>query len=144
MVAVRHHPRSGGARVPMELAHRDRRGSVCVERRALRRDVRAPPLHGSERWTLLSHEAGTMSGLDRATWRSSRKPMAPSLAFAMLLVLTALIPAHGRAGDGDAERGAKVFGVCAPCHSLRPDLNMTGPSLAGVWGRKAGGLAGFD
>jgi cytochrome c len=46
--------------------------------------------------------------------------------------------------EGDAERGAKAFGVCAACHSLRPGLNMTGPSLVGVWERKAGSLADFD
>jgi len=45
---------------------------------------------------------------------------------------------------GDAERGAKQFAACAACHSLEPDRNMTGPSLAGIWGRKAGGLASFD
>jgi cytochrome c len=44
----------------------------------------------------------------------------------------------------DPARGAKAFQVCTACHSLRPGVNMTGPSLAGVWGRKAGTLAGFD
>lgn len=46
--------------------------------------------------------------------------------------------------SGDANRGAAVFRDCAVCHSLVPDRNMTGPSLAGVWGRKAGNLASFD
>jgi cytochrome c len=32
----------------------------------------------------------------------------------------------------------------AACHSLRPDQNMTGPSLAGLWNRKAGTLASFS
>jgi len=67
-----------------------------------------------------------------------------TLAATLLLGAAALIPAHALAGDGDAERGAKAFGVCAACHSLRPGLDMTGPSLAGIWGRKAGSLAGFD
>jgi cytochrome c len=40
--------------------------------------------------------------------------------------------------------GRKLYRACAPCHSLRPDVNMTGPSLAGVWGRKAGGLSSFE
>lgn len=51
-----------------------------------------------------------------------------------------LLPADA-AGDPDA--GAKAFEVCAACHSLRPGVNMTGPSLAGIWGRKAGSLPGF-
>jgi cytochrome c len=45
---------------------------------------------------------------------------------------------------GDAQRGANDFRLCAPCHSLQPDRNMTGPSLAGVWDRKAGGLKSFE
>ena len=45
---------------------------------------------------------------------------------------------------GDAERGAALFRGCAACHSLHPDRNMTGPSLAGFWGRKAGSLKSFE
>ena len=45
---------------------------------------------------------------------------------------------------GDPEHGGSVFQACMACHSLAPDRNMTGPSLAGVWGRKAGDLKSFD
>jgi cytochrome c len=48
------------------------------------------------------------------------------------------------AAEANAARGQRVFGACAACHSLQPDVNMTGPSLAGLWGRKAGSLASFD
>ena len=41
-------------------------------------------------------------------------------------------------------QGQRVFGACAACHSLQPDRNMTGPSLANLWGRKAGGLTSFS
>ena len=44
---------------------------------------------------------------------------------------------------GDPILGAKVFGACLSCHSAEPGQNMTGPSLAGVWGRKAGSLESF-
>jgi cytochrome c len=44
----------------------------------------------------------------------------------------------------DLARGQKDFRVCAPCHSLEPDHNMTGPSLANLWGRKAGSLPSFE
>lgn len=44
---------------------------------------------------------------------------------------------------GDRERGARAFGACAACHSLEPGRNLTGPSLAGLFGRKAGGLESF-
>src|SRR6516165_9332546 len=44
----------------------------------------------------------------------------------------------------DASRGERDFRACAPCHSLEPDRNMTGPSLANLWNRKAGSLPSFD
>lgn len=62
---------------------------------------------------------------------------------ALVAGLAFLASGHALA-DGDAQRGAKAFRVCAACHSLRPGLNMTGPSLAGVWGRQAGKLPTFD
>ncbi|MGH7485142.1 MAG: c-type cytochrome, partial [bacterium] len=48
------------------------------------------------------------------------------------------------AADGDPAQGQRVFGVCATCHSLQPDQNMTGPSLADLWNRKAGSLSSFS
>lgn len=45
---------------------------------------------------------------------------------------------------GDAARGGRDFSACASCHSLQPDQNMTGPSLANLWDRKAGSLPSFD
>lgn len=45
--------------------------------------------------------------------------------------------------DGDAKRGARVFQQCTACHSLERGRHMTGPSLAGVWGRGAGTAEGF-
>lgn len=47
------------------------------------------------------------------------------------------------AGAADAKRGAQLFQSCAACHSLETDRNLTGPSLANLWGRKAGSLASF-
>ena len=45
------------------------------------------------------------------------------------------------AGDGlaaDAAKGKKVFGKCKACHSLKAGKRKIGPSLHGVFGRKAG------
>ncbi len=61
---------------------------------------------------------------------------------AALATIALLSPAL--AEQGDASRGQQYFRACAPCHSLEPDRNMTGPSLAGLWGRKAGGLPSFE
>jgi cytochrome c len=41
-------------------------------------------------------------------------------------------------------RGERDFRACMPCHSLEPGRNMTGPSLASLWGRKAGSLQSFE
>lgn len=62
-----------------------------------------------------------------------------------LIVLCALaLPAAGQAGAaGDAARGADAFRACVACHSLEPGVHRTGPSLAGVWGRRAGALTDF-
>lgn len=48
------------------------------------------------------------------------------------------------AQPGDIDRGQNDFRVCAACHSLQLGQNMTGPSLADLWGRKAGSLSSFD
>jgi cytochrome c len=46
--------------------------------------------------------------------------------------------------DGNPNRGQRAFGACAACHSLQPDQNMTGPSLADLWNRQAGSVASFN
>jgi cytochrome c len=45
--------------------------------------------------------------------------------------------------DGDAAKGQKVFMKCKTCHSLEAGKNMVGPSLHGLFGRKAGTAAGY-
>jgi cytochrome c len=64
--------------------------------------------------------------------------------FAITGLITLLSLSAALAEQGDAGRGQRDFRVCAPCHSLEPDRNMTGPSLFHLWGRKAGGLSSFD
>ena len=44
---------------------------------------------------------------------------------------------------GDAERGARRFEECVACHALEKDKESVGPSLYGVFGRKAGEGADF-
>ena len=47
------------------------------------------------------------------------------------------------AGDGDAVRGKAAFEKrCTGCHAM--DADREGPRLAGVYGRKAGSVAGFN
>src|SRR6516162_1376148 len=58
--------------------------------------------------------------------------------------LTLLFGAPLAFSEGNSDRGQRVFGACAACHSLQPDQSMTGPSLAGLWNRKAGSLGSFS
>lgn len=94
---------------------------------------------------------------------------APTLA--LIAALTLLTGACGEpqpdvtvnAGDPDAatiavpsdESGAQTapagtakappaFGICRSCHSIEKGRTLIGPSLAGVYGTRAGAVAGYD
>jgi cytochrome c2 len=45
--------------------------------------------------------------------------------------------------DGDAARGKKLYEECAACHAMEPGVNGVGPSLYGLFGRKAGEAPDF-
>lgn len=62
----------------------------------------------------------------------------------MLVFAGVAVTSGAMAQPGDINRGRRDFRACAACHSLEPGRNMTGPSLADLWGRKAGGLASFE
>ena len=47
-------------------------------------------------------------------------------------------------GAGDPARGATMFQACATCHSTKAGTQMTGPSLANIWGQKAATVPGFS
>ena len=58
-------------------------------------------------------------------------------------LLMTLLPAGAARADGDAARGETKFQDCAACHKLEAGANNVGPSLHGVFTRKAGDLADF-
>ena len=64
--------------------------------------------------------------------------MRATLALSMTLLL-----AGAAFADGDAARGEKKFGDCAACHKLEAGANNVGPSLHGIFGRKAAEIADF-
>ncbi len=60
------------------------------------------------------------------------------------LVLTLaifMIPTTG--GAADIAAGQTQFNKCKICHSLEAGKNMVGPSLHGIFGRKAGTVGNF-
>jgi cytochrome c len=61
----------------------------------------------------------------------------------VIAALGILHPAVAFAENGDPSRGERVYHACVACHSLEPNRNMTGPSLAELWGRRAGSLVSF-
>jgi cytochrome c len=60
-----------------------------------------------------------------------------------VMALTMLLATGAARADGDAVRGEKKFGDCAACHKLEAGANNVGPSLHGIFARKAGELADF-
>ncbi|MEN8197707.1 MAG: c-type cytochrome [Pseudomonadota bacterium] len=60
----------------------------------------------------------------------------------------ALAPAAGIASDppgagGDPKKGAKVIRKCVACHDIKTGRKKVGPSLVGVFGRKAAAAKGY-
>jgi cytochrome c len=65
-----------------------------------------------------------------------------SVAIAALML--SAVSSRATAGPpGDAAAGERFYRACVACHSLEPNRNMTGPSLAEIWNRKSGSLASF-
>ncbi len=60
-----------------------------------------------------------------------------------ILLASAFLMASPVSAAGDPEKGAQAYGVCAGCHALEPGRHLSGPSLARIYGRKAGTVEGF-
>jgi cytochrome c len=61
----------------------------------------------------------------------------------VLVASVIAVASHSAAAEGDVAKGEKLFKRCAACHSLEAGKKKIGPSLAGVFGRKAGTVEGF-
>ena len=71
--------------------------------------------------------------------------MTGSLQCAVRLIAAAAIMAAAGAAraDGDPARGEKRFEDCVACHTTERGVNSVGPSLYGVFERKAGDVSDF-
>jgi cytochrome c len=62
----------------------------------------------------------------------------------LFILLIPLIEGCGENGSGvDTKNSRQVYRMCVSCHSMVPGRHLTGPSLSGIWGRKAGTAEGF-
>ena len=61
---------------------------------------------------------------------------------ACLAAMIAVVVPPPASADGDPMRGRKIYERCQACHSI--DRNRAGPKHAGLFGRRAGTVAGFD
>ena len=66
-----------------------------------------------------------------------------SIAIAICGFAAACSPPTVAQAQGDVQRGAQAYKACVACHTLEPGRNLTGPSLANVFGRRAGTAANF-
>jgi len=65
-----------------------------------------------------------------------------ALCSGLLAMLLAASAQHALAGP-NLENGRQAYRKCVACHSLEKDAHRTGPSLFGLWNRKAGTADGF-
>lgn len=66
---------------------------------------------------------------------------APIALLSSLALVPALMPVAAMAQDSAA--GERLFRTrCGSCHSIEPGQNRIGPSLSGIFGRKAGSVEG--
>jgi cytochrome c2 len=63
---------------------------------------------------------------------------------ALAAFVTAAIAGGPAFADGNLDKGRSTFNLCRACHSLEAGKNLIGPSLHGLFGRKAGTAPGYN
>jgi cytochrome c len=88
-----------------------------------------------------SRQADARARLGRTAFARLAIPCTSPRRTCLAAVVLALVALTSHAqGTGEP---ARIFQYCAPCHSMEKGVNLTGPSLFGVWGRKAATLSDF-
>ena len=65
-------------------------------------------------------------------------------AFLASMLIIVQMAATSVLAQGNPDSGKKAFLKCVMCHSAQPNVHKTGPSLANIWGKKAGAIEGFS
>jgi len=65
------------------------------------------------------------------------------VTFAVAVTLGQIFKFDPGETESVADKGRKVFGLCVNCHSMADGDHRSGPSLAGIIGRRAGTASGF-
>ncbi|OYW46026.1 MAG: hypothetical protein B7Z33_09640 [Sphingomonadales bacterium 12-68-11] len=92
--------------------------------------------------TAASEAAATVAASDAPSAAASASAAASPSAAASAAPSAAASAAAAPAVAANVEPAA--FAQCKACHSVEPGKNGIGPSLAGIWGEKAGQVAGFE
>jgi cytochrome c len=95
---------------------------------------------------------GSDKKVDEKAAEATPSPAAPDPAAAPTVAAGALAPDDVSTLDGTklasftgtAAAGKLVFAQCRACHVTDAGVNKTGPSLAGIIGRKSGSVAGYN
>lgn len=69
--------------------------------------------------------------------RNPEPVMKPTTLLLAAIVALSAVSAPALA-DGNPDKGKSLFNLCRACHSLEAGKNLIGPSLHGLFGRKAG------
>jgi cytochrome c len=69
--------------------------------------------------------------------------MRATMALVTMALVMTLLPVGAARAEGDPVRGEARFQECAACHKLEAGANEVGPSLHGLFTRKAGELTDF-
>ncbi|MBU1383925.1 MAG: cytochrome c family protein [Alphaproteobacteria bacterium] len=95
------------------------------------------------RLALTTALALALAGCSAEDGDSPSAPAAPAPTTAQRTALLAALPSPYN--EADLDNGRRVFARCRACHTITEGgSNMTGPNLYGVFGRQAGGLAGYN
>ncbi|MDF8332900.1 c-type cytochrome [Novosphingobium cyanobacteriorum] len=85
--------------------------------------------------------------------------MTKRMRFALAGFLISALAACGESGTGQGEETGQsagstptaaanaappAFGICKSCHAIEPGKTLIGPSLAGIYGAKAGDMQGYQ